>query len=234
MANIEFQFKGNKTRILCERSDKIKDIIQKYLNKVEIDRNTVYFLYSGNIIDNEELSLLELIGENHENINETIILVIPFDEINQNEKLVKSKQIICPKCGENILYKINNYKIGLSECKNNHLINDILFGEFENTQKIDISKIKCNFCQENMGNTFENKFYICLPCNKNLCPLCKSKHDKSHNIIDYENKNYICNKHNEYYIKYCNDCKKNICLLCENEHENHKSISYGTMIPNID
>ena len=60
----------------------------------------------------------------------------------------------------------------------------------------------------------------------NLCPLCKSIHDKSHSIINYDNKNYICNKHNEIFVKYCEDCKIDLCLSCLNEHKSHKLISY--------
>ena len=46
----------------------------------------------------------------------------------------------------------------------------------------------------------------------NLCSLCKSIHDKSHIIINYENKNYICKEHNETFVKYCEDCKIDLCL----------------------
>ena len=60
----------------------------------------------------------------------------------------------------------------------------------------------------------------------NLCSLCKSTHDKTHSIIKYGNKNYICNKHNETFVKYCKDCKNDLCLSCINEHKNHKVISY--------
>ena len=46
-------------------------------------------------------------------------------------------------------------------------------------------------------------------------------HDNSHNIINYNDKNYICRKHNEKFVKYCKECKENICMLCQNEHKNH-------------
>ena len=61
-----------------------------------------------------------------------------------------------------------------------------------------------------------------------------SMHDKRHNIIHYNDKNYICNKHNDSYIKYCKECKENMCILCENEHKNHNSIYLGDMIINKD
>ena len=59
--------------------------------------------------------------------------------------IIKSKEIICPKCNENILIKIDNYKINLFNCKNNHNIDNILLNEYENN--IDISKIICDKCK---------------------------------------------------------------------------------------
>ena len=66
-----------------------------------------------------------------------------------------------------------------------------------------------------------------MNCNINLCPVCKLKHEKEHIIINYDGKNYICNKHYKIYTKYCNECKLNICMKCEKDHKNHKSIYYG-------
>jgi len=77
-----------------------------------------------------------------------------------------------------------------------------------------------------------NFIYICNKCNINLCPLCKYKHDKNHNIINYNDKNYICKKHNDRYIKYCKECKENICFLCTNEHKDHNMIELLNIIPN--
>ena len=56
----------------------------------------------------------------------------------------------------------------------------------------------------------------------NLCPLCSSNHDNTHNIIDYDLKNYICEIHNDKYISYCKNCKKNLCIYCTNNHNNHE------------
>jgi len=186
MDSIEFIYNGNKIEIQCYKNDKMKDIIKKYIIKSSIDKNSVIFLYSGNK-NNEELKLSEIIGK------EKKILVIDLkNDINNNKSIIKSKYIICPKCGENIKIKINNYKIYLYECINGHTISDVLFNEFEKTQYIDISKIICEKCKKNnKSNTDKNKFYKCITCGKNICPLCKSSHDKSHNIINYDLKNYI-------------------------------------------
>ena len=58
----------------------------------------------------------------------------------------------------------------------------------------------------------------------------KSFHDINHDIINYEEKKYICEKHNKDFKKYCNDCKINICKSCLNEHESHYTISYDNII----
>ena len=93
----------------------------------------------------------------------------------------------------------------------------------------------CDICNNNnKGKTYNNIFYTCGACKKNICPLCRSNHDKKHNIINYEQKDFICDIHNEIYIKYCNNCKKNICLSCYNLHKNHVIISYENIIPDKD
>ena len=232
MASIEFIYNENIILIQCDIKDRMKEIINKYILKTSINKNSVIFLYSGNIID-EELNLSEIIG--NDKIEKIRILVYSLDVINNNKSIIKSKYIICPKCKENIKYNLKDYKIYLYECKNGHRIGNILLNEFEKTQYIDISKIKCKICKEkNKSNTFKNEFYKCLTCGINICPLCKSSHDKLHNIINYEQKNYICEKHNENYIKYCDDCKINLCIMCGKEHKNHKSILYEDKIPNND
>ena len=50
-------------------------------------------------------------------------------------------------------------------------------------------------------------------------------------MIDYNEKYFKCNLHNESYTLYCEQCKKNICIICEKEHKNHKKISLGEIMP---
>ena len=63
----------------------------------------------------------------------------------------------------------------------------------------------------------------------NLCPLCKSIHNENHNIINYDDKNYKCKKHNEEYIKFCQKCDENICTICETDHYAHKMINFDNI-----
>ena len=236
MFNVEFIYKNNINIIQCNVNEKMKDIFNKFLSKNNIDKNSVFFLYSGNII-NEEMKLSE-IEQINENLKTIKILVVSNNdnEINNDKVIIKSKYIICPICKENIRFKINDYKIYLYDCKNGHKIDRILLDEFEKTQNINISEIVCDLCGEvNKGITYNNEFYKCLSCDINICPLCKIKHNKEHDIINYEQKNYICNNHNEKYNSYCCKCKKNLCMYCESEHEDKKNIIYyGDIIPKKD
>ena len=53
-------------------------------------------------------------------------------------------------------------------------------------------------------------------------------------IIKYKEKDFICENHNESYLKYCLKCKTNICLSCIINHRKHEIISYEDIIPDLD
>jgi len=218
MAQIDFLYNGIITTIQCNINDKFKDIINNYILKTGNNLNKVYYLYSGQKIDNYELTFNDISNDIDKKRKKMNIQIINDVNINDNNINIKSKQIICPECGEDIRIKFNEFKINLYECKNRHNINDILLDEFESTQYIDESKIICDECKRNNKNKSYNKiFYRCNKCKMNICPICKSKHNKEHNIINYDEKNYICEMHNELYSSYCNTCKKDMCIICEKE-----------------
>ena len=216
MAEVIFNYEGNNIKIQCNINEKMKDIISKFLIKInKKDTNiTLYYLYNGNTI-NKELIFNDQANENDKNRKKMNIIVTNNDR-NKNEIMeVISKDIICPLCKKNILIDIKDFKINLHGCKYGHIQNDILLYLFEETQKIDLCEIICEVCkQNNKGNTHNKEFYLCNTCNKDLCPLCKSIHDKNHKIINYDDKNYICKQHNESFIKYCNTCNDSICMFC--------------------
>jgi len=235
MENVIFTFKGINTIIQCNKEDKMKFICNKFINKVRINMNSIYFLYNGMLL-NYELAFNQLINKIDKDRNEINILVFEKKENTTiiNEGIIKSKEIICPKCKEKCKIKMNDYKIKLYDCKKNHEINNILLDEYNSTQNINELNIKCDICNNiNKNSSYNKQFYICLICKKNICPLCKSLHDKNHKIIDYDFNNYICNNHNEKYISYCNKCKKNICFQCEINHNNHEIIKFINILPDV-
>jgi len=218
MSEIIFIYNGSEIPIQCSNGEKLKDIMERLSNKINISKENIYGLYNGKIID-EELKEDQIRKDDN---NKKIILIYEYNKNTIFNNVIKSKEVICPKCQENCLIKIKDYKIVLYNCKDNH--ETILpINEYEETQKINISNIKCNKCTiKNKGNTYNNEFYKCLNCNINICPLCKSTHNNEHNIIKYDDKDILCNKHGVTFFGYCNKCKKNICSNCEEEHDNHE------------
>jgi len=233
MSNIEFKYNNKIISIQGKEEEKMKTIIDRFLNKGSGIKDNLIYLYNGNKID-EEMTLSQ-ISNNIDKLNKKMsIIAIEFNDGREIKNLKKSKNIICPECNENIRIRIYGQKIFLYECKNKHKKDDLLLTQFEKTQYIDETKIICNVCKKNKNDVFGNKFYICANCKFKLCPLCKTSHDKSHNFIDYDEKNYICENHFESYISYCYDCKKDICTMCEKEHSSHKTITYGSILPDMD
>ena len=233
MAKVEFQFNGVNSIIQCNEEQSIYEICNTFISKSHLNENDVNFVYNGRGIEfDNNLSFKQIANSNDKERKKMNILVLDNENISNSKIMVRSKNIICPKCGEDIKIELNeNYKINLFECKNNHRINNILFNNFEKTQMINLTSIKCGICKEkNKHNTYNNKFYKCYECNMDICPLCKLKHNKEHNIINYDKIHFICNKHGEILINYCTECRVNICSMCEKEHFKHNKQSIIDMV----
>ena len=229
-ANLDFIYQGNTIRIQGKRNEYMKDIIKRYTIKIDKDIKDVYFMSNGNKI-NEELKLEEI----NNNENEIKILVNDINDNNTENKNKISKQnkdIICPECGNICLIDINDYKIKLYKCINKHNRENILLDEYNDLQKNNEVNVVCSECNKNKNEIYKNQLYKCYKCKVNICPLCKSKHNKDHILIDYELKNYICNEHGERYISYCKTCNTNLCDLCEPKHNKHNFFSLNKSITN--
>ena len=186
------------TTIYCSVSEKMKDIYDRFLSQVNLDIKKLIFMYDG-IEINENLTIEQIVKEKDKNKDENIY-IMKIRVLLSNETKDKIKNIICPECKDSILIQFKDYKINLYGCKKLHKINNLLFKEFEKTQNIDLSIIKCKKCTFfNKAMTEENKFYRCLTCNINLCPNCKNKHENDHLIISHDKINYVCYKHNNPY-----------------------------------
>ena len=113
-AKVIFSLDGINLTIQCTTNDKMKDIIKRYLTKINKNINSLMFLYGGNKV-NYELSFEEQASFIDRNSHEMNILV------NKNEE----NRIICPKCGEKIYLnteKLNELKLSNDE------INDSING----------------------------------------------------------------------------------------------------------
>jgi len=232
---VEFAYEGLKVTLYIHRDDSIRTAINLFKKKLNLNIDDLYFLCNGRSINENEMDKkISYLCKDFQ-YNKIMILVCGRPDKNEFDYNNKSNDIICPKCKEICKYEIRDYRIKLYGCKKEHIVNNIKLDEYMNTQNIDLSKIKCDQCNSQTKlNTFNNVFYICLDCKKNLCPLCRFKHDNKHRIINYDDKNYICYKHNEKFRNYCKDCNMNICSLCIKEHTNHMILPYWNMFINIE
>ena len=234
MLQVIFIYDGSNTPILCSGTETMQDICLKFSLKIQKDLKDLIFLYGGEYI-NFNLTYEQICTKIDKEENKMNILVYNKNStiIKNNNSIKNSKDIICPKCEEICRIKFDNYKIKLFDCKYNHE-NYLPINEFDKSQKIDESKIKCNQCNKKKSESFNNSFYVCGKCNIYICPLCSSIHNKEHKLIEYDNKNYICLKHFEQFISHCENYKNNLCLQCELEHvDKHKIISYKSIYPNL-
>ena len=204
------------TIMQCKKDEYVRELLNRYAIKIDKNIDELMFLYQGSVLNQdlklEEIFKQDIIGQ---------IIVKDFDDEEDIEDKELSKEIICPECGECCTINISDYKITLNKCKNGHNITNIFFNEYYDGQEINVKNIKCNYCQKNKSEIYGKEFYFCLNCEKNICPLCKLKHDKQHVIKNYEKKNYFCNIHGEDLISYCLECKKSLCKICEVEHKKH-------------
>lgn len=235
MTEVTFIYNTLPTVIQCKKTYIFKNICQKFATKAELNLKDIYFIYGGKTID-VNLTLEKIMKEVDKKSGTINVLVhANNDNINNQETKEISKDIICPTCKENCFIKLNEYKIYL-ECNKGHKFNDVLFDEFNNNQKVDLSQIICEDCKKvNKYTTYEHQFFRCLTCKKNICPLCKSKHNNNHDIIDYEQKYYMCPNHNEIFSSYCKKCKINLCIECESNHKDKENIIlYRDLLPKKD
>ena len=236
MVEIEFDLQQRKTVIQTNLEETFQNVINKYKQKSPNISGSVYYLYNGTQINNLQIKIKNLINTLDQNNKKMKILVYNMeqDDRNNNQVTSQSKDIICPDCKEPCRIMIENYKIKLYDCINGHITSNIKIKDFENTQKINESEIICNICKfKNKGNCPKDEFFYCLTCKQNICLICRPNHDINHNIIKYDQRNYICQIHNEHLIKYCIQCKKNFCFSCEG-HKQHEFEDLGNLIPNIE
>ena len=126
MAQVEFCYNGISTIIQCKLNEKMKDVFQKFKVKAQIGNKNLFYSYDGKVGINEESTFEKIAKKN----------------------MIKSKNIICPECKENIKMDIIDYKVNLFDCKNGHKIENILLDEFEETQKIDLNNIIFDICKK--------------------------------------------------------------------------------------
>ena len=120
MVSIEFQFNGIPFQIQINPELPFKEAINKYLQKSSINPDSICFLANGKNINPEEAIINQMSELNKKN-NKMKILIYSLDDKDKEPIIIKSKDIICPKCQEPCRIKLDDYKIKLIECSQNHV-----------------------------------------------------------------------------------------------------------------
>ena len=144
MIEIVFDYNQQITNIQAKLDEPFKEAINKYLQKSLLAPNNIYFFANGRIINPEDIIENQISPSNKEN-KKCKVLVQLIERTNIFNEFVKSKDIICPSCYEPCRIKFENYQIYLFGCINNHT-NNFKIKDFFDSQKINISNIKCEKC----------------------------------------------------------------------------------------
>ena len=230
MFNVTFIFEGNPIIIQIDGNEPMGKAAEKVLIKTGCSFSSTYFLYDGYKINlNEEIS--NIANSFDYELKRMVIIIQEFE----NDFFRKDiKNVICPKCKEICFIDINNYRISLNNCKNKHQTENLLISEFDKEQNIDLKTIKCDICKiKDKASSNNRLFYKCFKCNINLCPLCKAEHDRSHKVIDYDDKDYECSTHIRPFKSYCKNCNENLCSSCQDKHNGHKIIEFNDIMPDV-
>ena len=101
----------------------MKDIINKFLNKAGKNRKNVFFIYNGQII-NEELIFKKCANSLDKSRNYMNVFVLEGQGSNDENNIMKTNYIICPEYYENAYITINDFKKEISGCKGGHETKD--------------------------------------------------------------------------------------------------------------
>ena len=118
MVEIEFDLNQTTTVVHANLNEPFKDIINRYLNEIQLKSESVLFLSNGKNLSLKG-TLESQMNQLNKESNSMKILVKLLDEPEKEEKLFKSKEIICPECHESCKIKIENGKFKFYDCINN-------------------------------------------------------------------------------------------------------------------
>ena len=132
MAEVIFIYEGRSISIQCNKNQKMKDICNNLSIKINIDLNSLIFLYGGNKLDLNKI-YNEISKENRINI-----------------LVYKIENEICPKCGKILDNKIINEIISLNN--NNNISLTGLNIQIKNIMEDIINQKDINYIYSQLNN----------------------------------------------------------------------------------
>ena len=118
--NLTFLYKDQNIEIQAKRDQYMKDIFSSLNNKVSKEVSNLFFLYNGQII-NDNLKLEQI------NNKDNKITILVQELVNEDIQKAEEKNILCPICGKSCIINIDDYRITLNRCENEHNKDNIYF-----------------------------------------------------------------------------------------------------------
>ena len=210
MSKVIFDYEGKEFFIQCTKDEKMKDICQKYVNKINRTIDSLIFLYGGKQL-NFNLNFNEQTNTIDKERNIMKVLVYKYEDNND---------YICPKCGEKIKLNIKD-DIILSINNIKDVINSIKFN-IDNIIKISSDNF-INIQLKNINLIINSLNADIKKINEKMNDLLNNNKEKNDNI----NNNYIIS---EIVIKE-EDINKNIRII--NSYEEWMRSNKNNNIDNI-
>lgn len=228
MAKVVFSFRGTEITIQCIKNDRMKDICNRLAAKMNMNMNSLLFLYGGNKI-NYEFTFIEQANSIDNNRNQMNILV--YQKENDGLKCDKCGNLISSSFIDNIVKYINEQKDILTQMKNqiNNIINSNNINDI--IKKIKSIKIMLDNLVFQNEKCFTDAQYI-ISDNKNMI---KKNYNfetiKMHGFNSNEEKmlKKIIVKSVEYYSNF-----KDICLNVAKKTKEWKEGSWFASVGEID
>ena len=105
MSEIKILYKGYETIMVCQQNEKMGEIFKRFKNQVKAENKDLIYLYKGEIIKDENLTISQIIDEKK-------VPILSYEQIDlPNNALVLSDYVICPKCKESAILEQKDYKL---------------------------------------------------------------------------------------------------------------------------
>ena len=104
MAQVEFHHKGIITTIQCQEDQKFEEICKSFLTSSQLNEKEIHYLYDDqekNPFD-KNLTFNQMANSIDKSNKKMTVLVINNHQTKEEDSIVKSKNIICPQCKEDI------------------------------------------------------------------------------------------------------------------------------------
>ena len=180
-----------------------------------------YNLLKSNIISELNETIKEALDKSNLNYilnNKDFSIMVHDKKIEKKEKI---ESIMTEEDKKN-----NKVQIILIDLDNSNNFKEIICPECLESCRFNIRDYKFNLFHTSGAHNIENiKLKEFLKMQNDLLQKVSSK--------EKLNNKFICEKHNQIFIKYCSRCDENLCNLCEENHKEHFIISFDELNPDI-